>query len=569
MRFTIKRKLIGSFGLILLMMVTMGLVAFYMLGQVEEVNQEVQKMNDESAFTIQAELDHVHWLNELADTFIAEEKGFTGELDYTQCRFGQWYYQTLESEEFVQFSTQYKEMFYKLEEPHSLLHQSAEKINEIRQRDDLSYNEREQKAYGVYTNETQQYIATITAHLADIRDYLEREKESQIQEAANQSGMAKVIIVVVSLIAIVLGLVLALVLNSKITKPINNVVDTLVDLTDRDGDLTTRLEVKTNDEIKDLAERFNMFMEKLHDIISSVRNSAVSVTHSSDEIATGNQDLSQRTQEQASSLEEFSATVEEITSSMENTSGNAIQANNISEKTIASVKNGQSVVSDLQQSMGDITASSNEIAEIISTVNDIAFQTNLLALNAAVEAARAGEAGQGFAVVATEVRNLAGRSSEAADEIEKLIKNSIDRINKGNQLMGATEEVLEEIVDNTTQTSDVVGEIAASLKEQNTATTEINNTIEELNQVTQQNASLVEEIASSSENMSDEAVQLSELVQQFQLQRDKQNGTKIRENKKQTTGENIKKISNNKQVAATKEDKGKKLELDQDEFEKF
>ncbi|OEF95823.1 methyl-accepting chemotaxis protein [Desulfuribacillus alkaliarsenatis] len=319
-------------------------------------------------------------------------------------------------------------------------------------------------------------------------------------------------------ITIPLVLVLGLVIATSLAKPIIRMQEVLSFV--GNNDLRVHAEVTTNDEIGMMAEDLNTTIDKLNMSLNQVKRTVDNVNHGAEEIAAGNQDLSQRTEEQASALEEIASTVEEITSSMEASSANAVEADNLSRRTLETVQNGEQVVNNLQESMTEITKGSREISEIISTVNDIAFQTNLLALNAAVEAARAGEQGRGFAVVAAEVRNLAGRSAEAAKEIEMLIKSSIERVDRGNQQMDETQQVLHAIVDNTRKTTDVVGEIAASLKEQTVAATDIRRAIDELNQVTQQNASLVEEIASSSENMSSEAMELSKLVSMFKLSND-------------------------------------------------
>ncbi|MGF7186221.1 methyl-accepting chemotaxis protein [Desulfitispora alkaliphila] len=291
------------------------------------------------------------------------------------------------------------------------------------------------------------------------------------------------------------------------------------------NDLRVKADIKSNDEVGMMATDLNVTIENLNKSLNQVKMATNNVQYGTEEIATGNQDLSQRTEEQASSLEEIASTIEEITSSMDMSSANATEADNLSQRTLETVQQGEEVVGNLKESMIEITNGSKEISEIISTVNDIAFQTNLLALNAAVEAARAGEQGRGFAVVAAEVRNLAGRSADAAKEIETLIKASIDRVDRGNQEMDDTQKVLNAIVENTRKTTDVVGEIAASLREQTTSAADIRIAIDELNQATQQNASLVEEIASASENMSSEAIDLNELVSRFKLNPDTESST--------------------------------------------
>lgn len=376
---------------------------------------------------------------------------------------------------------------------------------------------------------------------------------------------AMLIIVFISIpIIVLIGYVIA----QRLAKPILS-TQQVVSLVGQ-NDLRQTVEVKSNDEVGQMANDLNRTIANLSKILLQVRMAADTVSHGAQEIATGNQDLSQRTEEQASSLEEVSATIEEMSASLEGASQNASEADRLSQETLSTVRQGEEVVTDLQYAMTEITNSSKEIGEIIETVNDIAFQTNLLALNAAVEAARAGEQGRGFAVVAAEVRNLAGRSSEAVKEISKLITESINRVERGNELMEKTTGVLEQIVLNTQKTTDVVAEIAASLREQSSASVDIRMAVEQLNEVTQQNAALVEEIASSSENMSSEAIELTNIIGMFKLANDNEQMIQKRIKNSSSKSEDIENISR-KKFREKINDKQLEEEFDfhEEDFERF
>jgi len=175
------------------------------------------------------------------------------------------------------------------------------------------------------------------------------------------------------------------------------------------------------------------------------------------------------------------------------------------------------VVGRVVITMTEIEKSSKRVADIISTIDGIAFQTNILALNAAVEAARAGEQGRGFAVVAAEVRSLAGRSAAAAKEIKSLIEESMDKVGEGTQLVNQAGATMAEIVGSVKRVTDIMAEISAASAEQSTGIEQVNQTITQMDETTQQNAALVEEATAAARSMEEQAQRLAEAVGRFKI----------------------------------------------------
>jgi methyl-accepting chemotaxis protein len=199
------------------------------------------------------------------------------------------------------------------------------------------------------------------------------------------------------------------------------------------------------------------------------------------------------------------------------TADGAGQANGVVVAAKEDAERSGEVVRDAVAAMSGIETSANEISQIISVIDEIAFQTNLLALNAGVEAARAGEAGKGFAVVASEVRALAQRSAEAAKEIKALISTSAGQVQDGVELVGKAGDALQRIVAQVSEITILVTDIAASAKGQATALVEVNTAVNQMDQMTQQNAAMVEESTAASHSLASESQQLADLVGKFQI----------------------------------------------------
>ena len=283
------------------------------------------------------------------------------------------------------------------------------------------------------------------------------------------------------------------------------------------GKLSERIEADYDGIFDKLKTDANATGEKLTEIIGNINEAAGTVATGSTEIAQGNTDLSQRTEEQASSLEEIASSMEEMTSSVKQTAENANHANELAGNAQDKARKGGEVVGKAVVAMDEINSSSKKIADIIGVIDEIAFQTNLLALNAAVEAARAGEQGKGFAVVAGEVRNLAQRSAGAAKEIKDLIRDSVEKVDNGTELVNESGTTLNEIVDAVERVSNMIKEISSAAEEQSSGINQVNTAIGQMDEMTQQNAALVEEASAASETMTEQAKSMQDLVGFFQM----------------------------------------------------
>jgi methyl-accepting chemotaxis protein len=326
---------------------------------------------------------------------------------------------------------------------------------------------------------------------------------------------AKTAIIIISAIATVLGVLINIFTTRSIVAPVREAVQ--VAQTVAAGDLTSRIEPKSRDEMGQLLGSLKEMNDGLAKIVGQVRTGTQTIATASGQIAAGNQDLSSRTEQQASSLEETASSMEELTSTVKQNADNARQANQLALAASDVAAKGGDVVAKVVTTMGSINESSKKIVDIIGVIDGIAFQTNILALNAAVEAARAGEQGRGFAVVATEVRSLAQRSAAAAKEIKTLIGNSVEKVENGSKLVNQAGTTMDEVVTSVRRVTDIMGEIMAATDEQSTGIQQVNQAITQMDEVTQQNAALVEEAAAAAESLQDQAAVLANLVGTFKL----------------------------------------------------
>jgi methyl-accepting chemotaxis protein len=347
------------------------------------------------------------------------------------------------------------------------------------------------------------------------KEVKETTARKRFEENTSNYDSTRTVMIAAALVSIGLGFFMALVIARGFSVPLGQAVGALEKMAE--GDMTVSLDIDTKDEVGRMAAALNQAIEKLRSTLEEVTQGAMHASSASQQLASASQAIASGAQEQAASLEETSASLEEITATVRQSADNARQASQLASGSRDAAEQGQGVVSNAVTAMAEINAASAKIADIIGTIDEIAFQTNLLAVNAAVEAARAGEEGRGFAVVAAEVRSLAQRSAEAAKQIKALIQDSLRKVERGTDLVNKSGETLHGIVSSVKRVTDIVGEIAAAAGEQSTGIEQVNTAMTQMDQVTQSNSAQTEELSSTAESLSDQAHGLMELVKTFTL----------------------------------------------------
>jgi methyl-accepting chemotaxis protein len=357
------------------------------------------------------------------------------------------------------------------------------------------------------SKELQHWVARLQAQAS------ERAVAAKVQQQSLQTALALAL-----LLAGVGAVAAAWRVRSRVVRQLLSAVALCEDTAKgRLASASTQVQDAGDDEVGDLQRALGRMVQDLSVSLSTVRDATEQINTASAEIASGNLDLSQRTEEGASSLQRTATAMEELTGTVAQTADSARTANQLAASASNVAQRGGQAVTQVVNTMQEITTSSRRIADIIGTIDGIAFQTNILALNAAVEAARAGEQGRGFAVVASEVRSLAQRSAAAAREIKTLISASMERVEAGTQQVASAGTTMNEIVASVQRVSDIIGEITAATAEQSSGIGQVNGSVADLDSMTQQNSALVEQSAAAAESLKQQANLLAGVVGRFEL----------------------------------------------------
>ena len=372
-----------------------------------------------------------------------------------------------------------------------------------------------QRIHEVYTT---QFLPASQALLAALEELTQAQRQSidaAAMQVANWSWTARLSLLAFGALSLVLGTLLALWLVRSITRPITLASDTA----NRVAGLDLRHDIQGHDrdETGQMLHALAVMQTALRHLAQQVRASVYSLHTASTDMASGNAHLSDRTEEAAASLQETAAALEHVKRALNTSAQTARHTEARAAEAATLAHQGQEVVTQVVQTMHEISHSAHKIADITGMIDSLAFQTNILALNAAVEAARAGEQGRGFAVVASEVRTLANRSAEAARQIKALIATSVQQVETGSRLAGDAGHTMQQVVHAIREAAQTMADLKADSEAQNEDLAAIHTALAQLDNMTQQNAALVEQSSAATESLRIQANDLAGLVSQFLL----------------------------------------------------
>jgi len=404
-------------------------------------------------------------------------------------------------------------------------------------------DESRKQASDLSYGETSKLFDTMRDNINTLTEINLKDAEEEHNTANASFSSTKFSFIGVIIFGMVVGAAVAFKLGSVIVKSIKQTVTMLKDISEGEGDLTKKLPVTSQDEVGDLARHFNAFVNKLRDIINTVKQNSESIASGNAELASTSDKLAQNFQEQtmqltavASATEEMSTSAAEVVHSVQDVTEKAEQANSFIHDgremlldAVSSVMSIKGEVENLGTTIGQLSNSSEEIGNILNVINDIADQTNLLALNAAIEAARAGEHGRGFAVVADEVRKLAERSQKAIKEIEGIIVNlqkesavasdnmqeASKKVEAGVVVIRNTESMFENIVSSVDTITNASRHIETAVSEQVQAIHNINGNTQVLSNGIEQSNLSVTEVSNTVGDLQKQTEDLSMLVRRF------------------------------------------------------
>ena len=548
MKRTIKQEILIRVALVFLAVIFSGVITITSMNASKSYTKAMDQAVDINALVLTAEKAHYGWVENLCSA-VSMGTEFTGSKDYKTCVLGKWFYES----DLSDVDSRILKLIEEMKPIHQAIHESAQTVLDLNETDPSQANE-------MYLNVVKGNVNELVAILDQVSE-ITQSLVDESQNSLNRSiGTTEVVSVVTVLVILLVNILLVLLVVKRILMPIEEITQSSRQLSE--GKLGFQIEVKSQDELGQLADSLNtsvknlkLYITDITDVlngiaegdlgkesqityigdfvqiqsaistISSQLNQTLSQIHSSanqvdsgaNQVAIGAQSLAQGATEQASEVDNLLNMVEQVTEQINNNAEMAASTTREADSVGGSITVCNEQMQEMAEAMNQISGCSSEISKIIKTIEDIAFQTNILALNAAVEAARAGSAGKGFAVVADEVRNLAAKSADAAKDTTQLIEKTLQVVENGSLLTGKTQESLNTVVAGAENITADIKKISDASAEQELAIGKIRDGIAQISTVVQSNSATSEESAAASEELASQAQLLKRLIGSFQL----------------------------------------------------
>lgn len=542
-----RKAFLSSFRVILTAIIVLFLVIIVSVGTISYQNSKMELCTGYQSRFLAAEAAHFKWGMSLSNALLKNEE-FTGQMDPTQCDFGQFLY----SDE-VKNSKDFQDFYEKVEPLHARIHEAAHTIIELQ---DTNKTE----AIRIWDEQVSTDINSLVSILETTKELV----ETPIKNVKMMLGVTYIVIILVSILVVTVILINAYKIygyvKTDIVLPIYKLKDETAKLAQ--GYLDLDCKVETDNELLDLAESFQAaidemkkyikaveygmetfsggdftctcpipfkgdfepiqtsvesFQETINGLLRNISEVSHQVDAGAEDIAAGATELAISAEQQAGSVQELSNAVGGVSHQIRNSAKYAKEADSYGIQTGEAIEKSRREMEQLMEAITKIGAASSDISNIIMTIDEIASQTNLLALNASIEAARAGVAGKGFAVVADEIGKLAQQSADASQDIAALIEKSLQFIEDGQASAEQMNRGFEILADSSHKVLEMVGEIASEVQDQAEAVEKISDNIEEISNIVATNSATSQQNSATSEELSSQATVLSNLLKQFKF----------------------------------------------------
>ncbi len=555
---SINMKLIVGFGIVLVMLVTMGLLSYINMSNIStqvELYGNYTVPNAGHIRVLQVNMQGI--LYELLEAIHEEDPKAAQEALDAAAAYGKEIVTELDMYQNNQRDDAQNAAFANLK---TTITEAAAARGEIAKLIVDHSVDNSQVALTLYKTEYRPRIDQAMAILNTFSSMEAQNESNQMAVADAAVSTSTIVVISVTLISLLITILVVAFIRKSILTPVNEIVDVYDEMSK--GNMKVDITYQSQDEmgmmaqsikktntlftsyIRDISEKLGQMSHgdmRVHvdmdyvgdfaDIKQAIQNTAAALNHTlvtintaaeqvstgAAQVASGAQALASGSTEQAASVEELTVTAGKIAEQATENSKNVKMATQYVEQASTGVKTGNEHMEQLIGAMSDIGSASSQITNITKVIEDIAFQTNILALNATIEAARAGNAGKGFAVVADEVRNLAAKSAEAAKQTAELIKASVATVSKGTQITTQTAQILQEVGEKAQLANDSIVRIDQASIDQAAAIAQIKQGLSQVSAVVQTNAATAEENSATSEEMSAQAATLREEVGRFKL----------------------------------------------------